>query len=91
MAGFLGGAGGIEGFDPLAHMPSGVQLSFFASFNFGTLGFELGDVPMQAIVAQAQSGIYKAKPARVFEFNDIREAHRLMETNEATGKLVVTL
>jgi NADPH:quinone reductase len=29
------------------------------------------------------------KPARIFRFDEIREAHRVMESNEAGGKLVV--
>lgn len=89
MAGFLGGGGGIAAFDPLAHMPSDVHLSFFASFVFGTPGFALADVPLQELVERAEAGSYKARPARVFAFEDIRNAHRLMEANEANGKLVV--
>ncbi|MDL2398211.1 zinc-binding dehydrogenase [Rhizobium mayense] len=91
MAGFLGGGSGIAVFDPLSHMPSGVQLSFFASFMFGTPGFELDDVPLQAIVERVEAGIYNAKPARTFGFHDIREAHRLMESDGAMGKLVVVV
>ncbi|AYG63442.1 zinc-binding dehydrogenase [Rhizobium jaguaris] len=91
MAGFLGGGSGIDAFDPLSHMPSGVQLSFFASFMFGTPDFELDDVPLQAIVEQVEAGIYNAKPARTFDFHDIREAHRLMEGDGAMGKLVVVV
>ncbi|WP_035353295.1 zinc-binding dehydrogenase, partial [Edaphobacter aggregans] len=30
-------------------------------------------------------------PSRVFRFEDIREAHRVMEANEANGKMVVKL
>ena len=37
------------------------------------------------------SGRFNAKPSRVFRFEDIREAHRVMEANEANGKLVVKL
>ena len=37
------------------------------------------------------AGRYKAKPARVFRFEDIREAHRVMEANEANGKMVVRI
>ena len=33
----------------------------------------------------------KAKPTRLFRFEDIREAHRVMESNEAKGKMVVVL
>ncbi len=35
--------------------------------------------------------VYKAKPARVFRFEEIREAHRLMEAGAANGKIVVCL
>ena len=67
-------------------MASGVYLTFFASFVFGKPGFPLSDVPVQAIVADVEAGRYQAKPARVFRFEDIREAHRVMESNEARGK-----
>jgi NADPH:quinone reductase-like Zn-dependent oxidoreductase len=46
-------------------------------------------VPLQAIAADVESGRYKAKPTRVFRFEDIREAHHVMESNEAKGKMVV--
>jgi NADPH2:quinone reductase len=36
-----------------------------------------------------KGGRYRAKPSRVFRFEDIREAHRVMESNEAGGKMVV--
>jgi NADPH:quinone reductase-like Zn-dependent oxidoreductase len=46
-------------------------------------------VPLQTIAAQVAAGRYKAKPARVFRFEDIREAHRVVESNQAGGKMVV--
>ena len=92
MAGFLGGASPIERFDPLLHMPSGVHLSFFASaFTFGTADYPLSAVPLQEIIDRAAQGVYQAKPARVFPFEEIQDAHRLMEANGANGKIVVTL
>jgi NADPH:quinone reductase-like Zn-dependent oxidoreductase len=90
MAGFLGGHGGIADFDPLHHLPSGVQLSLFASFLFGSPGFPLDDVPLQSLVSGVEAGRYRAGPARVFPFEEIGAAHRLMETGGAGGKLVVT-
>ena len=58
---------------------------------FGTPGFPLSDVPLQEIAQQVAVGRLKAKPTRVFGFEEIREAHRLMEVNEAGGKIVVVL
>jgi NADPH:quinone reductase-like Zn-dependent oxidoreductase len=89
LAGFLGGLAPLEDFNPLMQMPSGVQFSFFGSFVFGTPGFPLSDVPLQTIADQVAAGRYKAKPSRVFRFEDIREAHRVMEANQAGGKMVV--
>ena len=89
LAGFLGGLAPIDSFNPLLQMPSGVHFSFFGSFVFGTPGFPLSDVPLQTIVDRAAAGAYQAKPAKVFDFNDIHLAHQLMESNQANGKLVV--
>jgi NADPH2:quinone reductase len=38
-----------------------------------------------------EAGRYKAKPTRLFRFEDIRETHGVMESNEAKGKMVVVL
>ncbi|KAK44852.1 alcohol dehydrogenase [Caballeronia jiangsuensis] len=89
LAGWLGGLAPIADFNPLLQMPSGVNLTFFGSFVFGTPGFPLSDVPLQAIAADIAAGRFNAKPSRVFSFDEIHEAHRVMEANEANGKMVV--
>jgi NADPH:quinone reductase-like Zn-dependent oxidoreductase len=90
LAGFLGGGEPIAGFNPLVHMPSGVHLSFFGSaFVTGSAQYPLSDIPFQAIVDRAAAGIYRAKPAKIFRFDEIQEAHRLMESGHANGKIVV--
>ena len=91
LAGWLGGLAPIADFNPLAQMPRGVDLTFFASFVFGMPGFPLSDVPLQKIAEDVSAGRLKAKPSRVFGFDEIREAHRVMEANEAGGKMVVVL
>lgn len=91
LAGFLGGLAPLADFDPLSQMPSGVHLSFFGSFNFGTANFALSDVPMQQIVDFESSGLYRGKPAHVFGLSEVPIAHALMERNEAVGKCVVLL
>ncbi|MGA9721448.1 MAG: zinc-binding alcohol dehydrogenase family protein [Candidatus Binatus sp.] len=89
LAGWLGGLDPIPDFNPLLQMASGVYLTFFASFAFGTPGFPLSDVPLQKIAEDAAAGRLDVKPARIFGFDEIREAHRVMEANEAVGKMVV--
>jgi len=89
LAGWLGGLDPIPDFNPLLQMPSGVYLTFFGSFVFGTPGFPLSDVPLRDIAADAAAGRLDVKPARIFRFDEIREAHRVMEANEAVGKMVV--
>ena len=91
LAGWLGGLDPIPNFNPLLQMASGVYLTFFGSFVFGTPGFPLSDVPLQQIARDAAAGRLDAKPARVFGFDEIQEAHRVMESNEAKGKMVVVL
>src|SRR5499433_512132 len=91
LAGWLGGLDPIRDFNPLLQMASGVYLTFFGSFVFGTPGFPLSDVPLQQIAEQVEAGRFQAKPSRVFRFDEIREAHRVMEANEAHGKMVVVV
>ena len=89
LAGFLGGLAPISDFNPLLQMASGVHFSFFGSFVFGEPGFPLSDVPLHDIVQMIANGKFQAKPAKVFQFDEIREAHRIMEESQANGKMVV--
>jgi NADPH:quinone reductase-like Zn-dependent oxidoreductase len=91
LAGWLGGLDPIKDFNPLLQMSSGVYLTFFGSFVFGTPGFPLSDVPLQQIAQDVAAGRLNATPSRVFGFNEIHDAHRVMEANAANGKMVVVL
>jgi NADPH:quinone reductase len=91
LAGWLGGLDPIGDFNPLLRMPSGVNLNFFGSFVFGTPGFPLSDVPLQGIAHQVADGKLNAKPSHVFSFDQIHEAHRVMEAGEAGGKMVIVM
>jgi NADPH:quinone reductase len=91
LAGWLGGLDPIGDFNPLLRMASGVNWNFFGSFVFGNPGFPLSDVPLQDIARQVAEGKLDAKPSRVFSFDQIHEAHRVMEAGEATGKMVVVM
>ena len=91
LAGWLGGLDPIGDFNPLLRMASGVNWNFFGSFVFGTPGFPLSDVPLKDIARQVAEGELDAKPTRVFSFDQIHEAHRVMEAGEAGGKMVVVM
>jgi len=88
-AGFLGGLGPVDAFQPMFDLPSGVQLSFFGSFELGGDAYPLARIPFQEIVGKVEERAYKAKPVKVFAFEEIAEAHRTMESGQAAGKLVV--
>jgi NADPH:quinone reductase len=89
LVGFLGGGGPLA-LEPVFQIPSGRHLSVFASaLVTGTPEFPLSEIPFQAIVARVADGTYRAKPAKVFRFEQIQDAHRLMESNAAGGKIVV--
>lgn len=92
LVGFLGGGAPIAEFNPLMQMPSGVQLSFFASaFVYGSASYPLTDIPFQLLIDNAASGKYNATPSNVFKFEDIQSAHRMLDTETARGKIVVIL
>jgi NADPH2:quinone reductase len=90
--GFLGGFEPVTDFNPIADLPSGVQFSFYGSaFVLGTKEFPLTEIPLTELISKAESGRYQAKPARVFGFDDIVEAHQVMESGLAGGKMTVSV
>lgn len=88
-AGFLGGLEPLASFLPLQQLPPGVQLSFFGSFAFGTPGYELDRLPWQEIVERVEQSQYHARPAKVFAFDDIVNAHAWLDAGAGLGKAVV--
>jgi NADPH2:quinone reductase len=90
VAGFLGGPEPVS-LDVLSGLQPGVEVSFFASFLYGTKGYPVSKIPMQTLVNRATRGLYSAKPVRVFPLEELPEAHRLMESNAANGKIVVAV
>ena len=90
--GFLGGLAPVADFNPIADLPTGVQFSFYGSaFVLGTDEFPLAGIPLQKMITKAETGRYKAKPARVFGFEEIVKAHQAMEEGMTAGKMVVAV
>lgn len=89
LVGFLGGGEPLT-LQPVFQIPSGRRLSVFASaLATGGPEFPLSEIPFQSFLDKAASGVYRAKPAHVFGFDEIRKAHRLVESGDANGKIVV--
>jgi len=90
LVGFLGGGEPLA-LQPVFQIPSGRQLSVFASalVTGAQPDFPIAEIPFQDIVDRVACGRYQAKPAKVFRFEEIQQAHRLMESNQANGKIVI--
>ncbi len=87
--GALGDGSVIERFQPLADIPSGVRLTAYASRE--TINTANCDEALRRIVVGVAEGRYPPHLDRVFPFEEMAAAHRYMEENRATGKVVVTL
>ena len=85
-SGILGNSWVIDHFEPLVDIPSSVKLTVYTSDNIVRA---TASAPLQSIVEGVEQKHYDAHSDRVFPFDQIVEAHRYMEENLATGKLVV--
>jgi NADPH2:quinone reductase len=90
VAGFLGSG------DPvpvsfIRDVAPGVHLSFLVSILFGEAEYPMSAIPLQSIVKDVEAGRFDAAPARIIPFNELPEAHVLIESNAAKGKIVVTI
>jgi NADPH:quinone reductase len=84
--GILGNAWVLERFEPLEDIPSTVRLTTYHS---DTTSAERSTAALQEIVDGVAAGRYRANLQRTFRFEEIVEAHRFMEENRGSGKLVV--
>ncbi len=74
----------VPDFEPIAKIPSGTRLTAFHSDD------RKGSTALlQRIVTDVEAGTYRAGIDRVFPLDQIADAHRYMEDDRATGKLVV--
>ncbi|MEU5763877.1 zinc-binding dehydrogenase [Nocardia sp. NPDC047648] len=76
----------IQDFEPIAMIPSGTKLTAFHS---DTVRGSAGTPVLRRIVRAVEAGAYRPNLDRVFGLADIVSAHRYMESDHATGKVVV--
>ena len=70
----------------MAAIPSSVRLTTFLS---ETVDASTSTSELQRVLDAASDGRYRVDLHRVFGLDEIVEAHRYMEANQATGKIVV--
>ena len=75
----------IPDFEPIAMIPSATLLTAFHS---DTIKGSAGTIVLQRVIHEVEAGVYRPNVDRVFDLDDIVAAHRYMENNQATGKLV---
>jgi NADPH:quinone reductase-like Zn-dependent oxidoreductase len=84
MTGMVGNTWSFDTFAPMEVIPTAVGLTSYAG--------EADDfmrMPLEELVEQVATGTLRIQVGRVFRLDDIVEAHRCMEENQAGGKIVV--
>jgi NADPH:quinone reductase-like Zn-dependent oxidoreductase len=84
MTGIVGNRWSLDGFSPMDAIPTSVCLTSYSG--------EAEDfmrTPLDEMVEAIAAGTMSVKIGKVFRIDDIVEAHRVMEENNAGGKIVV--
>lgn len=89
--GLLGGPPVLEQLQLMQDLPGEVRLNFFPSGLLGTPAMPLYESPLPWITREIAAGRMPSLRSSTFDFDDVRRAHSLMESNRALGKFVVCL
>lgn len=84
MTGILGGQWTLPDFHPMGDIPTGVKLSSYSG--------EASDISVEQLqhyVSLVESGDLNLKLGPRFGFDQLRDAHELMDNNLANGKIVI--
>jgi NADPH:quinone reductase-like Zn-dependent oxidoreductase len=84
MMGMVGDKWSFDNFSPMEVIPTGVCLT---TYDGGPADFMR--TPLQQLIEQVEVGWLRVHVGKVFQLDQIAEAHRLMEENKAGGKIVV--
>jgi NADPH2:quinone reductase len=84
MTGILGGRWSLEDFHPMGDIPSAVKLTSYS----GEAG-DLTHTQLQDYVGLVENAELEVKTGPVFDFEELVEAHKLMDANQAGGKIVI--
>ena len=84
MTGIVGNRWSFDAFAPMEAIPTAVCLTSYAGESADFLA-----TPLDDLAGQVAAGTLKVQVGRVFRLDEIAEAHRCMEENQAGGKIVV--
>ncbi len=84
MTGILGGKWSLDDFHPMGDIPTAVKLTSYSGE-----AADLKPDQLQDYIQLVEQGSLSVQTGPVFEFEDLIEAHRLMDANKAGGKIVV--
>jgi NADPH2:quinone reductase len=91
VVGLLGGPPILDGFHLMQDLPSATHLSFFPGMVIGTPAMPMQDSPLPWIAQETAARRMPSLRTMTFDFDDVRRAHSVMESDRALGKLVVQL
>lgn len=86
MTGILGGSWTLEGFRPMEQIPNGVRLTAYSGN-----ATDITPEQLQNYVSMVEQGTLSIHTGAVFRFDQLQEAHRVMDSGSAGGKLVVVV
>lgn len=84
MTGIVGNKWTLDGFNPMEGIPNTVCLT-----SYGGGSDEFIETPLAKFAQEAEAGRLNIEIGKVLHIDDIVEAHRLMESNKAGGKIVI--
>lgn len=84
MTGMLGGSWVLDHFHPMGDVPTAVKLTSYSGE-----AADMTPAQLQSYLDLVEAGKLAVKTGPVFKFNDLQQAHALMDENRAGGKIVV--
>jgi NADPH:quinone reductase-like Zn-dependent oxidoreductase len=84
MTGILGGKWTLDEFHPMGDIPTGVKLTSYSGE-----AADLDQADFDRYVQLVESGQLNVVTGPVFDFGQLVDAHRLMDRNQAGGKIVI--
>ncbi len=86
MTGILGGSWTLDQFHPMGDIPTAVKLTSYAG--------EASDITAELLssyVTRVESGTLSIPRGPVMPFDELSDAHALMDDNKANGKIVIVV